>query len=191
MTTKKNDQATTEKLSIKDVKSLLNRTGHGVPGQQVSWPVLNKRVPIKALSGNTFGTPLTLESFWFLCSHLHLINYHFTLLCLQDSFFDSMRQEPCNVITHHFIQEALLYAPCPPFHAHLPQPTGTIFKFSQLRTISLSGGCSAFISCLCLFSHLFPPPPPPTSPAGCPTRNKCRDCPQLGGWAGGGRSGLY
>lgn len=51
----------------------------------------------KPPSGNSFGTPLTPESFFSsFCSHLHLINYHLTSLCPRDSFFDFSRQEPCN-----------------------------------------------------------------------------------------------
>ena len=56
--------------------------GHKLPSQ-----VFNKRSARKTLSGNPFGTPLTLESFSFpFCSHPNLINFHLTSLFVSVRF---------------------------------------------------------------------------------------------------------
>ena len=56
-----------------------NQDGKRISGPQTSPSILKKRLPLKALSGNPCGATLILESFFIpYCSHLHLINFHFS-----------------------------------------------------------------------------------------------------------------
>ena len=93
MTTKRNDQSSKEKLTIKDViiNPCSTKDVIGIARPQVSWSVLNKRMPIKAFIGNPVRTPLLWRAFF--VSLLNKTITLLTLICPHDSFLDSVREE--------------------------------------------------------------------------------------------------
>ena len=121
-------------------------------GYKLLGQLFNKRQALETLSGNPFGTPFILESFFFpVCSHLHLINFHNTLPFW---VFDSVRQEPC-LVTPFCLTSRMEHVGSPSwtlgvlYHPSLDQDSNSTFCLSgSVSLLKLGSWLSPLSPCL-------------------------------------------